>query len=102
MASETEAAAAGEGRCGFGQLQPAFVSSLRRERFPFAASRIYWRGGKRKCPVLISSVVNDNGRPADRIAHVTKALFAKVQLLQQLVIFRQIMPFEIIEELATA
>ena len=46
--------------------------------------------------------LNDNGRPADRVARWTKALFAKVQLLQQLVIFRQVVPFQIIEELATA
>ena len=51
---------------------------------------------------LFSSVVNDNGRPADRVARSTKALFTKVQLLEQLVIFRQVMPLEIIEELATA
>ena len=44
----------------------------------------------------------DNGRPADRIARLTKALFAKVQLLQQLVILWQIVPLQIIEELATA
>jgi hypothetical protein len=33
---------------------------------------------------------------------LTKALFTKVQLLQQLVILRQIVPFQLIEELATA
>jgi hypothetical protein len=58
--------------------------------------------GKRKCPVLDSSVGKDKGRPADRIALVTKALFAKIQLLQQLVIFRQVVPLQIIEEFATA
>jgi hypothetical protein len=52
--------------------------------------------------VLDSSVSNDNGRPADRVAHVTKGLFAKVQLLQQLVVLWQIMPLQVIEELATA
>ncbi len=59
-------------------------------------------GNKRKCPGLDSSVVTTNGRPADRVARETKALAAKVQLLQQLVILRHVMPLEIIEELATA
>jgi len=50
----------------------------------------------------MSSVVNDNGRPADRVARLTKALFAKVELLEQLVVLGQIVPLQVIEELATA
>jgi hypothetical protein len=36
---------------------------------------------------------NENGRLADRVARQAKGLLAKIQLLQQLVIFRQVMPF---------
>ena len=60
------------------------------------------RGGKRKCPGPDFECRKDNGRPADRIARLTKALFAKVKLLEQLVVLRQVVPFQIIEELATA
>ena len=58
--------------------------------------------GKRKCPGLESSVSKDNRRPADRVACVTKALFAKAQLLQQLGIRGQVVLFGIVEEFATA
>ena len=45
---------------------------------------------------------NDNGRPADRIARMTKALFPEVQFLQQLVVFWQVMPFQVVEQFPAA
>ena len=47
-------------------------------------------------------VGKDNGRPADRVARVAKGLLAEIQLLQQLVVLRQVMPFEVVEELAAS
>ena len=60
------------------------------------------RDGKRKCPGLDIECRNDNGRPADRIARMTKALFSKVQLLQQFVVLWQVMPFHVIEQFPAA
>ena len=48
------------------------------------------------------SVGKDDRRPADRVACVTKALFAKVQFLEQLGILGKIVLLEVIEELPTA
>ena len=42
----------------------------------------------------------DNGRSADRIARVEKALFAQIQLLQQFVVFWEVMIFQVIEQLS--
>ena len=44
----------------------------------------------------------DNGRPADRVARVAKGLLAEIQLLQQLVVLGQVVPLQVIEELATS
>jgi len=49
---------------------------------------------------LVAGVENDNGRPADRVARWTKWLLAEIQLLQQLGVFGQVVPFGIVEELA--
>jgi hypothetical protein len=46
--------------------------------------------------------LDDNGRPADRIARVQKELLAQIQLLQQFVIFRQVVLLQVIEQFAAA
>lgn len=60
------------------------------------------KSNKRKCPGLDSSVEKTTGDPRIGSPVRLKALAAEAQLLQQLVILWQIVPLQIIEELATA
>jgi hypothetical protein len=70
------------GRAGFRR------SRLRLERFPFGARNLGGLPGRQtEMSRTCVECLNDNGRPADRIARVAKALLAQIQLLQQFVVF---------------
>ena len=56
--------------------------SLCPERFPFGAPAVWGFAGRQtEMSRYLGERLNDNGRSADRIARLTKALFAKVESL---------------------
>jgi len=60
------------------------------------------RGGKQKCPGSSPSVAKTTGDPRIGSPVFRKALFAEIQLLQQIVVFWQVVPFEVVEQLSAA